>query len=120
MTDTTAISEFFAGWGEATAEGRAKMIVPALGATFHYADPHAPEPITSTEAFLSFVAEFAANAPGASVGVLDPVDTHNGHFRCSVRFEMGRNMSIIGQYFGDLDAAGKITRMIGFVGKGAE
>lgn len=120
MTDTTAISDFFAGWAEATADGRRSKILPAISDSFHYADPHAPAPITSGDAFLDFVAAFTQNAPGASITVVHPIDAHNGHFRCTVRFEMGPEMTMTGQYFGDLDEAGKISRLVGFIGKGPE
>ncbi len=121
MTDTTtSLSNFFAAWGDDSAEGRAALVAPAIGDTFHYADPHSPAPITSAGDFLDFVAGFAKSAPGARAEVVGPADSHNGHFRCTVRFVMGPDKAMTGQYFGDLDDAGKITRIVGFVGKGAE
>ncbi len=118
MTDTSALTEFFAGWGNTNAEGRAKQFASAIGDSFYYADPHATDPTRSLDEFLTFVDAFAKNAPGATANVTEPVDLHNGHFRCTVNFVLGADMSMTGQYFGDLDTAGKITRMIGFVGKG--
>ena len=120
MTDKSALSDFFAGWGNTDADGRAEQIASAIGDNFHYADPHAPAPITTLADMLEFVAAFTENAPGATAEVLAPVDLHNGHFRCTVRFVMGPDMAMTGQYYGDLNSDGKISRIIGFVGKGAE
>ena len=121
MSDHKSLRDFFAAWGETDADGRAALVASAVGDTFYYADPHAPEPITSVEGFLGFVAGFLKNSPpGAKAEVIEPIDSHHGHVRANVRFVMGPDMQMVGQYFGDLDAAGKITRLVGFPGKGAE
>ena len=120
MPDTKSLTEFFAAWGETDAGRRKAMVEAASGDSFYYADPHAPEAVTSTDAFLEFVAAFAAKMPGASAEVIEPVDEHHGHARANVRFDFGGGNAMVGQYFADLDGAGKITRIVGFPGKGAE
>ncbi len=52
--------------------------------------------------------------------VAEPVDFKANHARATIHFVMGPDMKQVGQYFADLDANGKVTRLIGFVGKGAE
>ena len=121
MSDQTSLQDFFAAWTIDNADGRAAKIASAIGDNFRYVDPRTPEPITSVDAMSAYLADFINNCPpGAKVEVADPVDTHPGHARATIRFIMGPDMQMTGQYFADLDAAGKLTRLIGFVGKGAE
>lgn len=120
MSDTQALNDFFAAWGKTDAGGRARLVALATGDSFYYADPHTPEVIASTDGFLEFVTEFATRMPGASAAVIGPVDLHHRHARANVRFDFGGGNAMVGQYFADLDGAGKITRIVGFVGKGAE
>ncbi len=79
-----------------------------------------PTPIRSVEAFLGYIAQFSQNMPGASATVIEPVDLHHGHARCNVRWDFGAGKQMVGQYFAGLDAAGRITSVVGFPGKGAE
>ena len=121
MTETNALKDFFAAWTTNDADSRRALIASAIGARFHYVDPRTPEPITSAPAMDAYAGQFLENCPpGASVEVLEPVDVKLGHFRATVMFVMSPEMRQTGQYFGDLDDNGKITRLVGFVGKGAE
>ena len=113
---TRALTDFFAAWSETGAEGRAALVRSATADDFYYADPHAPAPIRSADDMLEFLGQFP---PGARAEVIDPVDSHHGHARANVRFVMGGN-EMVGQYFADLDAEGRIARIVGFPGKGAE
>ena len=88
----------------------------AVGDTFYYADPQTPEPMTSLDEFVAFLAHFP---PGASAAVIPPADVHHGHARANVAFDFG-GKAMVGQYFADLDGEGRITRIVGFPGKGAE
>ncbi len=115
MTD--AISRFFAAWGENDQGSRAELLRSAVIESFRYADPHAPEPITSVAGMLEFLQQFP---PDASAKVIEPTDSHHGHVRANVTFDFGGGKSMVGQYFADLDKDGKIVRVIGFPGKGAE
>ncbi len=110
-----ALNRFFAAWGNSDSDSRADLVRSAVSDEFHYADPHAPEPITSVDGMLEFLGQFP---PGASAGVIEPVDSHHGHARASVTFDFGGGKSMVGQYFADLDRNGKIIRIVGFPGKG--
>ena len=112
-----ALNRFFAAWGDSNRDSRADLVRSAIGESFYYADPHAPEPITSVGGLLEFLGQFP---PGASARVIEPVDIHHGHARANVAFDFGGGKSMVGQYFGDLDRDGKIIRVVGFPGKGAE
>jgi len=117
MSDAQSLKDFFAAWGETNADSRADLVRAAVGETFYYADPHAPEPIESVTAMLGFLGQFP---PGASAKVIEPVDLHHGHVRANVTFDFGGGKAMVGQYFADLDGSGRITRIVGFPGKGAE
>lgn len=116
-----ALKSFFAAWTMREDEGRDDQIASAFGDTAYYSDPRSEAPLTDITALCAYVAQFLPMCPpGARVEVANPVDEKNGHARATVRFIMSDEMQQTGQYFADLDAAGKITRLVGFAGKGAE
>ena len=121
MSDAQSLKDFFAAWGETNADDRAAMVASAVGGTIYYADPHTSDPVTDVAALAGVVGNFTKHSPpGARAEVIEPVDSHRGHVRANVRFIMSEEMQMVGQYFAELDAAGKITRIVGFPGKGAE
>ena len=116
-----ALNDFFAAWTMTEDEGRDDKIASAFGDSVYYADPRTEAPITELTALCAYVAQFLPMCPpGAKVQVADPVDEKNGHARATVHFVMSEEMKQTGQYFADLDSDGKILRLVGFVGKGAE
>jgi len=118
---TQSLTDFFAAWTLTEADGRDDMIASAFGDTAYYVDPRTEGALTSIDAICAYVGNFLPMCPpGAKVEVADPVDTKDGHARATIHFVMSAEMKQTGQYFADLDGNGKITRLIGFVGKGAE
>ncbi len=122
MSDSQALKDFFAAWGENDATPPGGVDPLGGGERLHAtADPNTPEPIGSRSTkSCGYVAQFSANMPGASATVIDPVDQHHGHARVSVRWDFGGGKQMVGQYFADIDGDGKIAGLVGFVGKGAE
>lgn len=121
MSNIKSLQDFFAAWTTEDADGRGALIASAIGDDFYYLDPQTPEPITSGEAMSAYADMFRQNCPpGARCEVIEPVDEKGGHARATIRFIMNADQQMTGQYFIDHDADGKITRMVGFVGKGAE
>ena len=121
MSDVPSLRDFFAAWTMTEDEGRDDKIASAFGETVYYTDPRTEAPLTDMAALCGYVGQFLPMCPpGARVEVTDPVDVRNGHARVTVKFIMSDEMQQTGQYFADLDAAGQITRLVGFVGKGAE
>ena len=117
----TALDDFFGAWTEADAQAQADQIKGAMASDFHYADPRSDGKITDLDALTAYVAQFLPMCPpGAKVEVAQPVDESGGHFRATVNFIMSKDMVQVGQYFGKLDGDGKIARIFGFVGKGAD
>ena len=118
---TQSLNDFFAAWTTQDADSRRALLASAISDNFYYVDPRTPEPITSVDAMDAYAGQFLEMCPpGASVTVKDPVDVKLGHARATVAFVMSPEMQQMGQYFADLDANEKITRLIGFVGTGAQ
>lgn len=111
---TTSISEFFNGWG---AEDATANITAAFGDSVYYCDPQCPAPLTDVAGLAQMVAMFGQHMPGGSAEVVK-IDEHNGHARATVAFKMGDKAMMHGHYFADLDANGKIIRLVGFPGLG--
>lgn len=119
MTD--AIDTFFNAWGMNSDADRAAAIASVYAAGGTYADPRSPEILTGADTIAGYVNMFSANAPGWTAKVVKS-DEIAGVIRATVAFggkgPDGSEIVQHGQYFADL-AAGKITRMVGFVGTGA-
>ena len=114
---SAAIEDFFTAWAIEDDAARDAQVRGALGGSIYYADPRTETAITSTDALLGYVGQFSKMAPGMPVSVAGTSTTLT-HVRAVVRFGAG-DQSQLGQYTADLDDAGKITRLIGFVGIGA-
>lgn len=119
MTSAPALEAPFQASG-AAGDARAALVAQAVGPAFYYADPHAPAPITSADAFVEFIADFGRNVSGAAADLVEPVDMHYGHARCTVRFLRDGEVMMTGQYFADLDRDGRMSRPVGFAGRGPE
>jgi hypothetical protein len=118
---TQSLHDFFTAWTMTEDQGRDAQILGSLGASISYQDPRTEAPITDRDPLVGYVAQFLPMCPpGAQVSVAKPVDMSGTTARCTVHFVMSPEMKQVGQYFAELDATGKITRVVGFAGKGAE
>jgi hypothetical protein len=117
---SASLTNFFTAWTTSNADSRRDLIASAVSGGFYYVDPMTSDPITDVDGMDAYMANFLGMCPpGASVFVRDPIDEKLGHVRATVVFEMSPDMQQIGQYFVDLDTDGKLSRMIGYAGKGA-
>lgn len=118
---TASIETFFDAWGMADDAARADAIASVYSDTGTYADPRNEGMLTGPVAISEYINMFSANAPGWTAKVVKSDETA-GTVRATVAFggkgTDGAEMVQHGQYFADLDA-GKIARMVGFVGTGA-
>ena len=112
-----AVDVFFACWGTTDIKQRTDAISRACNSDFYYVDPNSSAPITTLHAMIAYLAQFSAMMPGASAQVVAQ-SAHNGHVRATVDFINDGKKMMRGQYFGDLDSEGKLTRVIGFTGTG--
>ncbi|MDA9008780.1 nuclear transport factor 2 family protein [Alphaproteobacteria bacterium] len=111
------VNKFFAAWGDADNNAQAKTIAETLANDARYADPRTEAPLIGPEAVANYVAQFAQMAPGAMVEAVD-VAERDGITRATVEFKMANGMVQMGQYFIEMDASGKLSRLVGFVGTG--
>jgi hypothetical protein len=109
-----AIETFFSAWAEQDAAIRDAQVDSSLGAEIFYADPRTEAPLRNAAEVKEYVGMFSKMAPGMPVSVAG-ISTTLNFVRATVRFGEG-DQSQLGQYVIDLDDAGLITRMIGFVG----
>lgn len=114
----SSIASFFAAWGEPDPAARATSIQTCFASVSSYADPRTPAPLTDISEISNYVGMFAEMAPGATAEVVKSDDQH-GITRATVAFRMADGKEQLGQYFIETTEAGKITRIVGFVGTGA-
>lgn len=112
-----AIRAFFAAWGDNDENRRAESLREVLSPNITYLDPRTPEPVTSVEALIAYVAMYTQYAPGATASVSALSETQ-GHYRATVTFAMADGMTQLGQYFIEVDDQQRLMRMVGFVGLG--
>lgn len=112
-----SMTAFFTAWGETDAAKRAETLQESVARDFTYCDPNAPDVIADLDALNSYIGMFTQYAPGAHAEVVGTGET-KGHHRLTVAFRMADGKEQLGQYFVELDAAGRATRMVGFAGLG--
>ena len=116
MTDS--VQKFFSSWGDDNTERQATTIGKVLAENVRYVDPRTEAPLTSSSAIAAYVSQFTQMAPGSVAEAID-VSSRDGIIRATVAFRMPNGMEQIGQYFIEQNAAGKLTRFVGFVGTGS-
>lgn len=116
------ISIFFDAWQLESADARLEKISSAVAANIQYDDPRTPQTVNGIDALSEYVGTFSANAPGWSAKVVAS-DTTAGMTRATVAFgglgPDGNKLVQYGQYFVETDGD-LISRMVGFVGTGAQ
>jgi hypothetical protein len=113
---TTCLHTLFSAWGAPSPEERAAKTDAVIGPNFYYSDPNTPDPIQGRDAYLDYIAQFAAMMPGATAEVV-AISEHHGHLRATVDFVKDGQRMMRGQYFADL-AEDRLLRVIGFSGMG--
>lgn len=69
------------------------------------------------EALAEGITAFHTRFPGASVVLASGIEVHHGHFRFRWDFlDADGNVQGEGMDFGDLDAEGRIVKLVGFAG----
>ncbi|WP_375280748.1 nuclear transport factor 2 family protein [Pseudooctadecabacter sp.] len=112
----TALTTFFAAWGEADVATRRGMIADAIAEQFTYSDPRCGDPLTDLDAMDSYVAQFVAAAPGwtATVTEVDGTgETVNARVAFSGPDGKGGTMTQHGHYTAQINSEGRITAISG-------
>ena len=113
----SSIESFFSAWGNEDSNSRSMAVAGAVTQDCSYADPRTPSPIFGPAALSDYVALFSQAAPGAQAVVIDQ-QTQQGLTRTTIAFRMADGAEHLGQYFIELNDAGLIQKMTGFVGNG--
>lgn len=114
---TNSITTFFSAWSEPDSGARAQILERCVSPNVVYADPNTPAPLSSSDDLNGYLAMFTQHMPGASADVVS-LSEHSESARATVDFVKDGAAMMRGQYFADLDNAGRITRIIGFTGNG--
>ena len=112
-----AYNNFFTAWGEADQAKQAEVVAAAVTADMRYADPMTDAPLTGPDAVAGYISQFIQMVPGASATVVDCCE-RDGIARITVEFRMPDGAAKPGQYFGQTDDTGRITRLVGYAGLG--
>ena len=101
-------------WNESDEGARAATLDEALGASFVYEDPHAPEPFEGREGMESYLSVFRANLPDAVLLPMGQPRVTHGTAMARARLDRG------GAPFADLIFVGTmgedgLARVAGFV-----
>lgn len=116
---TTSLTTFFSAWSEPDTAARRALIEASAAADLRYSDPRSGSTLHGVDAINAYVGNFSASAPGWSATV-EAADTCNGFVRVVVAFggpgPDGAAMVQHGTYFAELDDAGKLRTLAGFVG----
>jgi hypothetical protein len=114
MTPGEALLKLLSAWNEADAGARGTILNEALGASFTYEDPHAPEPIEGEDGMAEYLSTFLKALPDVTLLPLgSPSVTHG---TAMVRARLDRN----GEPFARLVFVGhaedgRLGRVAGFV-----
>ncbi len=109
----TSITQFFAAWGETSAETRESMLSACLSdSALAYTDPRMSEPLSAAAELIDYIAQFSQNAPG---WIARPVEsTHSdGTHTVTVSFEGPDGTAQMGVYEIETDVEGRLTRIHG-------
>ena len=115
-----ALEQFFGAWSETDTDARKSAIADAAADGFIYSDPRSGKRLDTPDAISDYIGAFSASAPGWTAKVVT-ADEVNGYVRAVVAFggmgPDGSEMVQHGTYFAELDTAGKLKLLAGFVGK---
>jgi hypothetical protein len=111
---STAITQFFAAWGEANDQARAQSLGAALTDTCRYSDPRSGGVLTGPGAIATYLAGFTAAMPGASVEIR-ATQGQDGFEMITAAFTANGTEMMRGTYFIAMDGD-KIALIVGFAG----
>ncbi|WP_052700921.1 nuclear transport factor 2 family protein [Loktanella sp. S4079] len=117
---TQAIENFFAAWALQDPTEQSKAITDCMAENGIYSDPRSGGRLSGAQEIARYIRIFSTNAPGWTATVTKS-DSINNYTRAIVKFSGkgpdGQEMAQFGTYFTDLDDAGRIIAIAGFVGE---
>jgi hypothetical protein len=109
------IEEYGAAWNEVDADVRASMLANVFSEEGTYVDPMGSA--DSRAALVEHISGFHAMMPGNTIHATSGVDAHGSVFRFAWEMRNGDEVALEGFDFGELDADGRIARIVGFFGR---
>ena len=109
------VATYAAAWGEPSLAARRELLHRVWASQATYTDPTVR--LAGLEALARHISEFQAKLPGATIVPTTKVDAHHGSIRFGWRILSASGTALSeGMDYGEVDAAGRITRIIGFFG----
>lgn len=107
------VESYVAAWGAADAGARRALLERAWSDDGTYTDPTAH--VAGREALVAHIGGFIQRFPGARFAFTGTVDAHHGMLRFGWRIVGPDGGTILaGVDFGELDADGRLRRIVGF------
>jgi hypothetical protein len=112
----TTIDRYVAAWNQADETSRALAMAEVVADNCYYADAHLPDALTDRVSHDRFVNVFRTKFPDFSLKLASVPQSHHGYFRFGWQLiKSDGSIFTQGVYFGEIDRAGKISKIIGFV-----
>ena len=109
------VATYGAAWNEPDLAARQRLLEKAWSATGTYTDPTVH--LEGRDALAQHIAGFQKGLPGATIVPTSHADVHHGRLRFTWRLVKADGSTLTeGVDFGELDAEGRIQKIIGFFG----
>ena len=109
------VENYVAAWNEPDAAARMKLLEGCWAEDATYLDPNAD--LAGRSALAAHIAKMQAARPGAYLEFMSGIDVHHNVVRFLWRLVRGDGSAgDVSIDFGEVDAAGKLTKIIGFFG----
>ena len=117
MADATPadlLLKLLSAWNEADADARRAILDEALGASFTYEDPNAPEPMTGADGMAQYLDIFRASLPDAVLLPQGAPAVTHGTAMARARIDRGGAPFARVLFVGSV-SDGRLDRVTGFV-----
>ena len=109
------VAMYAAAWGDADLASRRRLLERVWADKGTYTDPTVQ--LQGREALVQHISTFLDKLPGARIVPTTHVDAHHNGFRFGWRIVSASGTALSeGLDYGELDATGRITRIVGFFG----
>lgn len=110
------VTDYVAAWNEPHAAARTKLLEGCWAEDATYLDPNGRVP--GRAALAAHIEKMQAGRPGARIELMSGIDVHHNVVRFLWRLvRAGGSAGVVSIDFGEVDANGKLTRIVGFFGE---
>ena len=109
------VENYVAAWNEPDAAARTKLLEGCWAKDATHLDPNAD--LKGRAALVAHIAKMQAGRPGARIEFMSGIDVHHNVVRFLWRLVRGDGSAgDVSIDFGEVDAAGRLTKIVGFFG----